>query len=125
MKRSSGSLAPEERGASFKGMVAQLIRAYKDYRAICDDSYYRAPSGRFETEVDFLLPRGSDLIAVEAKSGSTFTATWCKGLRAITNRKGLIRRVIVYPRGPLLKTKNGIDVFPFQHFSDLPAASNP
>ena len=118
-----GSLTPEERGALFEGMVAQLIRAYKDYRGICDAIYYWAPSGRSETEVDFLLPRGSDLIAVEAKSGSTFTDTWCKGLRAIANLKGLIRRIIVYPRGPVLKTKDGIDVFPFQHFSDLLAGS--
>jgi predicted AAA+ superfamily ATPase len=123
MKRSSGSLAPEERGALFEGMVAQLIRAYKDYRGICDDIYYWAPSGRSETEVDFLLLRGSDLIAVESKSGSTFTDSWCKGLRAIADLKGVIRRIIVYPRGPLLKTKDGIDVFPFQHFSDLLAGS--
>ncbi len=30
MKRSSGAPAPEERGALFEGMVAQLIRSYKD-----------------------------------------------------------------------------------------------
>jgi len=124
MKRSSGSLAPEERGALFEGIVAQLLRAYKDYRGICDDIYYWAPSGRSETEVDFLLLRGLDLIAVEAKSGSTFTDTWCKGLRAIAQLKGLTRRIIVYPRGPVLKTKDGIDVFPFQHFSDLLASSS-
>jgi predicted AAA+ superfamily ATPase len=124
MKRSSGSLAPEERGALFEGMVAQLVRAYKDYRGICDDIYYWAPSGRSETEVDFLLLRGLDLIAVEAKSGSTFTETWCKGLRAIAQLKGVTRRIIVYPRGPVLKTKDGIDVFPFQHFSDLLAGSS-
>ncbi len=124
MKRSSGSLAPEERGALFEGMVAQLVRAYKDYRGICDDIYYWAPSGRSVTEVDFLLLRGADLIAVEAKSGSTFTDTWCKGLRAVAQLKGLTRRIIVYPRGPVLRTKDGIDVFPFQHFSDLLAGNS-
>jgi hypothetical protein len=36
----------------------------------------------------------------------------------------LTRRIIVYPRGPVLKTKDGIDVFPFQHFSDLLASSS-
>jgi predicted AAA+ superfamily ATPase len=119
MKHSTGSIAPEERGVLFEGLVAQLLRAYKDYRSICEEIYYWAPSGRSETEVDFLLVRGDDLIAVEAKSGQTFTDTWCKGLRAVAQLKGLCRRIIVYPRGPVLRTEDGIDVFPFQHFSDL------
>jgi predicted AAA+ superfamily ATPase len=124
MKRSTGGIAPEERGVLFEGLVAQLLRAYKDYRGICDEMYYWAPSGRSETEVDFLLVRGTDLIAVEAKSGQNFTDTWCKGLRAVAQLKGLCRRIIVYPRGPVLRTEDGIDVFPFQHFSDLLAGNN-
>jgi predicted AAA+ superfamily ATPase len=124
MKRSTGGIAPEERGVLFEGLVAQLLRAYKDYRGICDEIYYWAPSGRSETEVDFLLVRGADLIAVEAKSGQNFTDTWCKGLRAVAQLKGLCRRIIVYPRGPVLRTEDGIDVFPFQHFSDLLSANS-
>jgi len=124
MKRSTGGITPEERGVLFEGMVAQLLRAYKDYRGICDEMYYWAPSGRSETEVDFLLVRGADLIAVEAKSSQTFTDTWCKGLRAVSQLKGLCRRIIVYPRGPVLRTEDGIDVFPFQHFSDLLAGNS-
>jgi len=124
MKRTTGGIAPEERGVLFEGLVAQLLRAYKDYRGICDEIYYWAPSGRSKTEVDFLLVRGADLIAVEAKSGQTFTDTWCKGLRAVAQLKGLCRRIIVYPRGPVLRTEDGIDVFPFQHFSDLLAGNS-
>jgi len=124
MKRSTGGIAPEERGVLFEGLVVQLLRAYKDYRGICDEIYYWAPSGRSETEVDFLLVRGGDLIAVEAKSGQSFTDTWCKGLRAVAQLKGLCRRIIVYPRGPILRTEDGIDVFPFQHFSDLLASNS-
>jgi predicted AAA+ superfamily ATPase len=124
MKRSTGGIAPEERGVLFEGLVVQLLRAYKDYRGICDEIYYWAPSGRSGTEVDFLLVRGADLIAVEAKSGQNFTDTWCKGLRAVAELKGLCRRIIVYPRGPVLRTEDGIDVFPFQHFSDLLAANS-
>jgi predicted AAA+ superfamily ATPase len=124
MKRSTGGIVPEERGVLFEGLVAQLLRAYKDYRGICDEIYYWAPSARSETEVDFLLVRGNDLIAVEAKSGQTFTDTWCKGLRAVAQLKGLCRRIIVYPRGPVLRTEDGIDVFPFQHFSDLLAGNS-
>jgi len=124
MKRSTGGVAPEERGVLFEGLVAQLLRAYKDYRGICDEIYYWAPSGRSETEVDFLLVRGADLIAIEAKSGQNFSDTWCKGLRAVAKMKGLCRRIIVYPRGPILRTEDGIDVFPFHHFSNLLAGNH-
>lgn len=118
MKRTSGRVAPEERGALFEGMVAQLLRAYKDYRGVFDEMYYWAPATRSETEVDFLLVQGGKFVAVEAKSGNTFTEGWCKGLRAVAPLDGLRRRIIVYPRGPVLETKDGIEVFPFQHFAD-------
>ena len=119
MKHAKGDLIAEEKGALFEGMVAQLLRAYKDYRGICEEMYYWAATGQPGTEVDFLLLRGSDLIAIEAKSGTTFNEGWCKGLRAVAKLKGLRRRIIVYPRGPILRTEDGIDVFPLQHFADL------
>ena len=122
MKRVTNTLAPEEKGALFEGMVAQMLRAYKDYRDMFDDMYYWAPSARSAMEVDFILVRGSGLIAVEAKSGNTFTDAWCKGLRAIAPLEGLQRRIVVYPRGPAMRTKDGIYVLPFKHFSDELAA---
>ena len=123
MKRSSGVLAPEERGALFEGMVAQLLRAYRDYRGIMEEMYYWAPSAGSRTEVDFLLTRGTEFIAIEAKSGNNFSEAWCKGLRAVSQLKGLRRRIIVYPRGPVLRTADGIDVFPFKDFADHLAAN--
>jgi predicted AAA+ superfamily ATPase len=122
MKRATGSPAPEERGALFEGMVAQLIRAYRDYREICDDFFYWAPSGRSAMEVDFILVRGRNKIAVEAKSGNAFVDGWCKGLRAVEGLEGISRRIVVYPNGPLMKTKDGIEVLPFDHFSKELAA---
>ncbi len=118
MKRAEGRTAPEEEGALFEGMVAQLVRAYRDYRGICDAFFYWALSGRSSQEVDFILVRGSDLIAVEAKSGKTFRNAWCKGLRVIESLKGVRRRIIVYPRGPAMRTEDGIDVLPFREFAD-------
>jgi predicted AAA+ superfamily ATPase len=124
MKRTSGGVAPEERDALFEGMVAQLLRAYRDYRGIFDNMYYWAPATKSETEVDFLLVRGGgEIIAVEAKSGKTFTEGWCKGLRAVAPLEGLRRRIIVYPHGPELQTEDGIEVFPFQQFADQLADS--
>jgi predicted AAA+ superfamily ATPase len=118
MKRATGPLVQEEKGALFEGMVAQLLRAYRDYRGLFDDMYYWAPSGRSGMEVDFILVRGSELIAVEAKSGNTFMDFWCKGMRAIQPLEGLKRRIVVYPRGPAMRTRDGIDVLPFKQFAD-------
>jgi uncharacterized protein len=118
MKRASGAPAPEERGALFEGLVAQLLRAYKDYRGLFDEMYYWAPSGSSGVEVDFLLAQGPDLIAVEVKSGVAFSDAWCKGLRAIEPLGGVKRRMIVYPNGPVMKTRDGIDVIPFDHFTE-------
>lgn len=123
MKRSSGVVIHEEKGSLFEGMVAQLLRAYKDYRDLCDEITYWAPHSGAKTEVDFLLLRGGELIAIEAKSGAAFSETWCKGLRAIAQLKGLKRRIIVYPKGPQLRTEDGIDVLPFQDLADQLSAN--
>ena len=124
MKRTTASPAPEERGALFEGMVAQLIRAYKDYRFICDDMYYWAPSGRSGIEVDFLLVRGANLIAIEAKSGNAFRDDWCKGLRAVAQLEGLKRSIVVYPEGPVMKTRDGIDAMSFRRFAEELASND-
>jgi len=62
IKRSSGTLIPEETGPLFEGLVAQLLRAYRDYRRIFDEMYYWAPAGSVATEVDFLLLRNGKSI---------------------------------------------------------------
>jgi predicted AAA+ superfamily ATPase len=119
MKGTTGVVvAPEERGSLFEGLVAQTLRAYKDYSNLCDDMYYWAPSGRSATEVDFILVRGEDLLAIEVKSGNTFRESWCKGLRAVAPLEGLRRRILVYPYGPAMKTKDDIDVLPFEQFAE-------
>jgi predicted AAA+ superfamily ATPase len=124
LRRAMHPFVPEEVGALFEGQVAQLLRAYKDYRGLCEEIYYWAPSARSDTEVDFLLESGTQRVAVETKSGNTFTEGWCKGLRAVADLKGLRRRIIVYPRGPVLQTRDGIDVYPFLHFAELLAANS-
>lgn len=119
IKNQKGPPAPEERGVLFEGLVAQLIRAYKDYRDLCEEWYYWATAAQNRTKVDFLLRRGGDFIAIEVKSGGTFSRSWCTGLRALADLDGLCRRIIVYPDGPELRTEDGIEVLPFPTFSNL------
>ena len=99
--------------------MAQLLRAYKDYRRIFDEMYYRAPAGGVATEVDFLLLRNREFVAVAVNSGRTFSEKWCKGLRAIAELKGLQHRIVVYPHGPVMRTEDRIDGMPFDYFANL------
>jgi len=122
MKRTSAPPAPEERGALFEGLVAQTLRAYMDYRRVGYELFYWAPAGSRDTEVDFLLRREDGFVAVEAKSGAQFANRWCRGLRAVAPLEGLQRRIIVYPRGPVLRTDDHIDVLPFAAFAEQLAA---
>ncbi len=118
MKRSSGPVLSEEKGALFEGLVAQLLRAYRDYAGICDEISYWSAGGR-ETEVDFVLARGTQRIAIDVKSGRQFHEPWCRGLRAIAPLDGLVRRLIVYPEGPPMRTEDGIEVTSFARFAEL------
>jgi len=119
IKQASGQVIADEKGALFEGLVAQLLRAYRDYRGLFARMAYWATADRSDTEVDFLLIHNGMIAAVEAKSGRQFQDSWCKGLRAIAALKGLARRIVVYPQGPLLQTADGIEVMPFNCFCDL------
>ena len=124
MKNQKGPVAPEERGVLFKGLVAQLIRSYKDYRGLCEEWYYWATAAQNRTEVDFLLGRGGAFVAIEVKTGGTFARSWCTGLRAVAGLDRLCRRIIVYPDGPELRTEDGIEVLPLPVFSNLLAEND-
>lgn len=123
MKRSTGPVLPEEKGALFEGLVAQLLRAYRDYTGICEEIPYRSGGSR-EAEVDFVLARGAERIAIEVKSSLQFHEQWCRGLRAIAPLAGLVRRFIVYPVGPELRTEDGIEVMALEKFSEMLVASD-
>jgi len=120
MKQSAlGDPTPEERGSLFEGLVAQMIRAYRDYRGLCENFFYWAPVGRSTVEVDFLIKRADEFVAIEVKSGARFSNQWCRGLRVIKDLKGMQRRIIAYPSGPRLKTADGIDVLSLSDLSEL------
>ena len=122
MKKVTTPPTPEERGVLFEGLIAQLIRSYTDYRNLCDECFYWATVAQTQTEVDFLLKRGGEFVAIEVKSGSTFAESWCKGLKVLADLEGLCRRIVVYPEGPELQTADGIEILPFSQFSNLLAA---
>jgi len=68
MKKVTTPPTPEEREVLFEGLIAQLIRSYTDYRKLCDECFYWATVAQTQTEVNFLLKRGEEFVAIEVKS---------------------------------------------------------
>jgi predicted AAA+ superfamily ATPase len=118
IRRQRDTPGPEEHGPLFEGWIANLLRIHNDYGGeLFDEWYYWAPGEAARTEVDFLLRRGREWIAIEAKSTTRADADQLRGLRAIDGLAGLRRRVLAY-RGPRrMVTADGIEVWPVDHLS--------
>lgn len=111
-KRQLGAVSAEERGPLLEGWILTVLRAHNGDSDVFEDVSYWAPAQARQTEVDFLLRRGRDHLAIEVKSQSTFSAGQLSGLRAIADLPRLVRRVLVYLGDRRLKTEDGIDVWP-------------
>ena len=69
-----------------------------------------------------LKPGAVTLIVSGVSDENPFIETWRRGLRAVSDLSGLRRRLIVYPKGPVLRTQDGIEVVPFEHFCQMLAS---
>jgi predicted AAA+ superfamily ATPase len=113
-KRQLGPLAMEERGSLFEGWIFTMLRAHNEDGALFEDASYWSPAQAADTEVDFVLRRGRDLLAIEVKHQSRFSVGLLKGLRAIADLPRLVRRVLVYRGHQVLRTEDGVDVWPVE-----------
>ena len=116
LKRNFYPVSSEEKGFLFEGLIAQLLRAYKDYRGLCDDIYYWSSTEAKRMEVDFLLKRGKELIAIEVKAKTDVFARDYRGLKAIGELPNVKRRIVVYMGKFIRKTEQGIEIWPFDFF---------
>ncbi len=96
IKRNFGPLYQDERGPLFEGWIALQLKATNSYREIYDEIYYWSPAQSKTTEVDFLLKKKSEFVAIEAKSSNRIRPEDKSGLEAIAELKGLKRKIIVY-----------------------------
>ena len=117
LKKNFGPVALEEKGFLFEGLIAQLLRAYKDYCGLCKEIYYWSPPAK-TTEADFILEREDGLTAVEVKAKERVSAIDCKGLRAVKKNLPAVinRRILVYMGKMTRKTEDGIEIQPFDFF---------
>jgi uncharacterized protein len=116
VKRQLGPPAAEERGALLEGWILTVLRAHGEERGLYDEISYWAPAQSRQTEVDFLLRRGDEYLAVEVKAQRTFSRSSLSGLLAIGELSGVVRRVLVYGGEEELMTQEGIEVWPVRRF---------
>ncbi len=123
VKRQFGPVSSEERGALTEGWIAVLLRIYGEYRNLCEECFYWAPTDSHATEVDFLLRRGREYLAIEVKTTKNISSVHLSGLRAIADLPGLTRRILLYFGTRRLKTEDAIDVLPLEAFLEALAAN--
>lgn len=122
-KRQLGELGVEERGPLFEGVVLTLLRAHNAGGAVFDEVAYWSPAQAGATEVDFILRRGREYLAIEVKHQSRTGPELVTGLRAIAGLPKLVRRVAVYRGRQTLRTEDGIDIWPFDVLVDAVAGA--
>ena len=115
IKRQFGPVSAEERGALFEGWVLGLLRAHAEEQPLFDTLHYWAPA-ESSTEVDFLLHRDAECLAIETKVAKRYHTALLKGLRAIAGLPNLARRILVHDGVRAFRTEDGIDVWPVKRF---------
>ncbi|MCY3861005.1 MAG: DUF4143 domain-containing protein [bacterium] len=116
-KRQLDPVTAEERGALLEGWVYGLLRAHNETQAIFDAIAYWSPT-ESDAEVDFLLTRGNEHLALEVKASTGYNTTMLKGLRAIDGLAGLTRRILIYNGTRDFRTEDGIHVWPLAYFHE-------
>jgi predicted AAA+ superfamily ATPase len=115
-KRHHGPVAAEERGALLEGWIFTVMRAHNKQANLFEEISYWAPLQARQTEVDFLLRRGGEYLAIEIKAQSRFSHSLVSGLQAIDELPKVVRRLLVYQGDQRLRTDDGIEVWPLGTF---------
>ena len=121
VRRQLGDVTPEERGPLFESWVVTTLRAHAEVQDLYDELSYWAPH-QSAAEVDVLLRRGRELLAVEVKSTARYHTGLLKGLRAVAALPRLVRRVLVYAGRGAFASSDGIEAWPADRFADAVAA---
>ena len=121
VKRQLGDVAAEERGPLLESWALTTLRAHAETQELYDRIFYWSPH-RTDTEVDLLLQRGRELLAIEVKSTERYHTGLLKGLRAIADLPRVVRRVLVHTGRRSFRSADGIEVWPAHRFASAVAA---
>ncbi len=122
VKRQFGPPAAEERGPLFESWVATTLRAHQAAEPELFDSLGYWATLRSRSEVDFVLERGGEQLAIEAKATSRYHTGLLRGLRLTADFPRLARRILVYAGDRAFRSGDGIEIWPAAHFAERTAA---
>ena len=122
VKRQLGPLDVEERGALLEGWIHTLLQVYGQERDLWEELFYWAPLQARGIEVDFLLRRGRDLLAIEVKASTKYSRSQLGGLKAIAELPEVVRRILVYTGVDELLVAEGVEVWPVERFLEALAS---
>jgi predicted AAA+ superfamily ATPase len=105
-----------------EGWIFTILRAHNEQTRLFEEISYWAPLQARQMEIDFLLRRGREHLAIEIKAQSRFSHTLVCGLRAISELPNVVRRLLVYLGDRRLRTEDGIEVWPLHTFLGAIAA---
>ena len=123
VKRQLGQVTAEERGPLLEGWLVTTLRTHAEVRELYDEMYYWSPH-QSDVEVDVLLRRQRELLAVEVKSTARYHTGLLKGLRAIEGLPRLVRRILVYAGNRSFRSSDGIEIWPAKRFAAVAAAGD-
>lgn len=106
---------PAHRGLGVAPAGGRLDAFEERFSKLFDEVVYWAPLQARQVEVDFLLRRGREYLALEVKAQARFSTSQLSGLRAIADLPRLARRVLVYLGERRLRTGDGIEVWPLRY----------
>lgn len=118
-RRQLGPVTGEEQGALFEGWVLSVLRAYAEVGEVYEEIGYWAPLQARAREVDFVLRRGRELIALEVKSATRYSGAALDGLRAIAELPRVVRRVLIYRGVHNLETPDGIEIWTVPRLTEV------
>ncbi len=116
VKRQLGDVTSEERGPLLESWVVTTLRAHAEVQDLYDEMSYWAPH-QSKAEVDVILQRGHELLAIEVKSTERYHTGLLKGLRALDVLPQLVRRVLIYTGRRSFVAGDGIEVWPARRFA--------
>ncbi len=108
-----------ERGPLLEGWIHMLLKAYGDPGSGLglrhDGLFYWAPA-EGGSEVDFVIRRSGEAVAIEVKAKRQLASRDFQGLRAIVGLAGLKRRVVVFLGDRPFVTEDGVEALPVAEF---------
>ena len=122
VKRQLGAVVAEEKGPLLESWVATTLRTHAETQELYDDLFHWAPH-QSDIEVDFLLRRGRELLAIEVKSTNRYHTGLLKSLRRLDELPGLVRRVLLYAGNRPFRSADGIDIWPADRVASAVAAA--